>query len=114
MSQRGLQAGHLFLTILLRRHVEANDVLPEEQKALRLNRRGCLDALLVDSTVAAEAKAGKRNLSVAWIDYSKVYDRVPHEWLLEMLDTIKAPEPIRRLMRSLLPMWRSTFSCGVR
>ncbi len=31
--------------------------------------------------IAQEATSRSRNLSVAWIDYQKAYDRVPHGWL---------------------------------
>ena len=31
---------------------------------------------------------GLRTLSVGWIDFKKAYDRVPHEWLTSVVDTI--------------------------
>lgn len=101
------------ITILLRQHVVEHAILPAEQKALHSGRRGCLEALLIDSTIVHEARTDKRNLSVAWIDYSKAYDRVPHDWILEMLDTIKAPEPLRRCVAALIPKWQSEFKCGM-
>ena len=52
-------------------HVEAYDLIPHEQKALRKGRRGCLDALVIDAAVAEEAKETRRNLSVGWVDYRK-------------------------------------------
>lgn len=101
------------LTTLLRQHVDEHEILPPEQKALRPRRRGCLDALVLDTEVAAEARRSGKDLSVAWVDYSKAYDRVPHSWLVEMLTNIKAPRPIRRCIENLILKWRSTFGCGV-
>ena len=46
-------------------------LLPVEQKALRKGSRGYLDALLMDGVVAKEAVLQRRDLSVAWIDFSK-------------------------------------------
>ncbi len=91
------------LTTLLRQHVDEYDILPPEQKALRPRRRGCLDALLLDTEVASKARWDGRNLSVAWVDYSKAYDRVPHSWLVEMLTTIRAPQPLWRCIENLIP-----------
>ncbi len=63
---------------VLMAHVVEKRVLPEEQKALRKGRRGCLDALTIDKAVAEEVRVYRRNLSVAWIDYQKAFDLVPH------------------------------------
>ena len=50
-----------------------------------------LDALIIDEAVAEEAKKDKRNLSVAWIDYRKAYDLVPHRWIGQILRAMAAP-----------------------
>ena len=39
------------LACLLGKHVETNGLIPYEQKALRKGRRGCVDALLYDSSI---------------------------------------------------------------
>ena len=98
-------------TIILQ-HVERNNIMPAEQCALAHRRRGCLDALLVNSMVSREAVKSKRNHSVAWIDYSKAFDRVPHKWLIKMLKYIRAPKPLRRTLASLIPLWKSKFCLG--
>ena len=41
--------------------------------------------------VAKEAMVRRCDLSVAWIDYQKAYNRVPHEWIGVILLFIKAP-----------------------
>jgi len=59
-------------------HVEANDLLPQEQRTLRRGARGCVDCLAVDKMVITDARfKGLRTLSVGWIDFKKAYDRVP-------------------------------------
>ena len=55
---------------------------------------------------------GSRTLSVGWIDFEKAYDRVPHEWLTSVLDTIRAPRWVGATVGRLLPMWRTVM--GVR
>ena len=46
---------------------------------------GTKDQLLIDGEVLREAKRKKRLLSMAWIDYRKAYDMLPHSWILETL-----------------------------
>ncbi len=35
------------------------------------------------------ARVKKRNLNMAWIDYRKAYDMVPHSWIVEMLRMVR-------------------------
>ena len=100
------------MTEVLYDHAIAHPYLPSEQRAIRRGHRGCLDALMVDSMVAREAMVRRRNLSVAWIDYQKAYDRVPHAWLREMLSAVRAPLSIQRMLECLRQKWSSVFSVG--
>ena len=51
--------------------------------------------------VAKEAMVHRRDLSVAWIDYQKVYDRILHEWIGAMLLFSKAPFSVQYTLRNL-------------
>ena len=94
-------------------HVEANDLLPPEQHALRRGARDCIDCLAVDKMVITDARfKGLRTLSVGWIDFEKAYDRVPHEWVTSVLDMIHALSWVRTIVGHLQPMWRTVM--GVR
>ena len=84
------------LTAILRSHAEKVGLLPLEQKALRKGSRGCLDALAVDTAVFEEVTREKKDLSVAWVDFKKAYDRVPHKWIRRCLRVMKAPKVVRR------------------
>jgi len=35
-----------------------------------------------------ECKSRKNILSMAWIDYQKAFDRVPHRWIIKSLELI--------------------------
>ena len=73
-------------------------------KALQKERRGYLDALLVDKAVACDKR---HTLSVGWIDYQKAYNRVPHGWLDQVLCTARVPEKVRHCIRNLRQQWQS-------
>ena len=100
------------ITILLRQHVDKHSIFPAEQRALRKEKRGCLDALLIDSMVNEEVRHRRKKLSVAWVDYRKAFDHVPHGWLLEVLDSIRAPTYLRCCVANLLPLWATQFKLG--
>ena len=57
----------------------------------------------IDWVVATEAKVDKMNLSVAWIDFRKAYDVVPHQ---DMLQAIRAPTLVRHTIGKVMRQWR--------
>ena len=93
------------LANMLTEHVSKFGIMPTEQKALRKETRGCLDALTVDRAIAEEAKRDKRSLSVAWVDYRKAFDLVPHRWVNSMLRAIGTPKATRALVKELTKLW---------
>ena len=101
------------LALILQEHSTEYELIPPEQKALRRGRRGCLDALMVDFMVGQEAWLKQRNLSVAWIDYQKACDRVPHGWLERVLRVCKVPVKVGRCISSLIQKWGSEFREGL-
>ena len=52
-----------------------------------------------------DAKRGK-NLSMAWIDYKKAYDMVPHSWLLEVIEMLGVAGNIGELLRNSMRIGR--------
>ena len=51
--------------------------LPEEQKESRKRSRGTNDLFHIDRAIIREVKS-RRKVAMAWIDYKKAYDMVPH------------------------------------
>ena len=76
-------------------HLDQEKLLPEEQKGCRKGSRGINDLLFVDRAVIIEVKSRKKNLAVAWIDYKKADDMVPHSWMIECLGLYGVAENIK-------------------
>ena len=43
---------------------------------------------------------------MAWIDYKKAYDMVPHSWIIDCLETVGINENIPRLSLESMKSWR--------
>ena len=46
---------------------------------------------------------------MAWIDYKKVYDMVPHLWILECLEMVGAEDNIVALIRNSMAQWKTVL-----
>ena len=46
-----------------------------------------------------------RNLSMAWIDYRKAFDSVPHVWILRALDIFKLSPTIINFLQQNMGLW---------
>ena len=65
-------------------HLERNGLFKDEQKGCRKGSRRTKDQLLIDKAILKNCRRRLTNLSMAWIDYKKAYDMVPHSWILKM------------------------------
>ena len=75
--------------------LENNNLLPTEQKGCRLGSYGCKDQLLMNKMVLEHCNSNTKNLSVAWIDYKKAFDSIPHDWIIKAMEMYRvAPEII--------------------
>ena len=97
----------------LYQHLHRSSLLPDEQKGCRKESRGTKDQLVIDRAILRDCKQRKTNLAIAWIDYKKAYDSVPHSWILESLDLVGAADNIKPLMRESMESWKTQLTaCG--
>ena len=78
--------------------LDQEKLLPEEQKRCMKGSRGTNDLLYIDRAVIKEVKPRNKNLAMAWIDYKKAYDMVPHSWIIECLDLFGVAQNIKSLL----------------
>ena len=49
---------------------------------------------------------------MAWIDYKKAYDMVPHSWIIECLDSFGVSENIKSLLVNSMETWKVLLCSG--
>eukprot|EP00116_Pleurobrachia_bachei_P000806 sb/3461068/ len=82
-------------------HLDANKLFPEEQKGCRKKSRGCKEQLAIDKLILRHCKRTKSSLYMAFIDYQKAYDSIPHSWILKSMEMCKInPQIVRLFERS--------------
>ena len=86
-------------------HLDQQKLLPEEQKGCWKISRGTNYLFYIDRAVIREIKSRKNKLAMAWIDYKKAYDMVPHSRIKECLDLFGVAVNIKTLC--YLIVWKS-------
>ena len=87
-------------------------VVARRTERCRKRSRGTNDLLYIDRAVIREVKSRKKNLAMAWIDYKKAYDMVPHSWIKECLDLFGVAENIKTLLVNSMEKWRVILCAG--
>ena len=70
---------------------------------------GTKDQLLINKAILEDCKKRQRNLSMAWIDYSKAFDSVPHSWIVKCLRLYKINEQIIKMIENQMHNWKTNI-----
>ena len=92
--------------------LESESVLVEEQKGCKRKSRGTKDQLLIDKAVLKECKRRKSNMAMAWVDYKKAYDMVPHSWIRECLDMFGIADNVKQFISVSMRSWETELTSG--
>ena len=79
--------------------LDVNYKLPVEQKGCKKRSRGTKDQLLIDKMILRDCRKIHTNLGMAWIDYKKAYNMVPHSWILQSLEHVQVSDNIRKFVK---------------
>ena len=63
--------------------------------------------------VMMNSKRRKTNLSMAWIDYKKTFDMIPHSWLIGCPEIYSAKENSIRFLKNTMPSWKTIITSSV-
>ena len=80
--------------------------------ARRRKSRGRKDQLIIDKAALKDCKNRKTNLAIAWIDYKRAYDMVPHSWIMECLDFVGAADAVKSLLGESMRMWKTNLTAN--
>ena len=92
---------------ILMDHIVRNKIWPFEQLGTLEGTLGEKEAILFNRYIAKEVKLYRRNLTVAWTDVKKVYDSSYQEFIVQILEYLKAPGWIITWLRKAMSTWRT-------
>ena len=96
----------------LYQHLERNGLLADEQKGCRKGLRGTKDQLLVDKAILKNCRRRLTNLSMAWMDYKKTYEMVPHSWILKYLEMVGGTKNMITIISNSMINWKTVLTSG--
>ena len=78
-------------------HMEIKKPLLDKQKGCRRQSRGTKDQLMIDKMLMKNVKRRMTTLNVAWRDYKKAYNLIPHTWNLQYLKICNVADNVKNL-----------------
>ena len=82
-------------------------MLPAEQKGYHPGSKGCKGQLLVTKARYEDCRRRNKNLSIAWIDYQKAFDSVPHSWVEKSIELVGVNNKIVRFCKLSMEKWNT-------
>ena len=89
--------------------LQKNRLLLEEQKGSRRKCQGTKDQLAIDRCILQNCRKRKTNLSMAWMDYKKVYDMVPHSWIIATMGMVGLADNVIGLIKKSMNKWKTNL-----
>ena len=94
-------------------HLEKEGLFPDEQEGGRRKSRGTKDQLLIDKMIIRNCKRRLTGLGMAWFDYKKAYDMVPHSWIRKCMLMFGVAGNATRVLDKSMDKWCTELtSCG--
>ncbi|CEF61619.1 Reverse transcriptase domain-containing protein [Strongyloides ratti] len=91
-------------------------ILPINQMAVIKNKHGTCEALLLYKSLVQSMKFRRtkdvKEIWCSWIDFSKCYDSISHKCLKKMIQSIKAPPIIHKLILDGIDSWNISICNG--
>ena len=89
-------------------HLERINSLPWGKKECRKESRCSKDQLLIYKIVKVkDCKRWLTSLAVAWIDYHKAYDMVPHSWIQKCMKVFGIAVNFRYFVNTSMKQWKT-------
>jgi len=79
--------------------LEEQSLLPPEQKGCHPGSKGYKDQLMTSKAIYEDCRRRNKNLIIAWIDYQKSFDSVPHSWVEKSIEFVGVNSKIVRFCK---------------
>ena len=88
-------------------HLDKEAIMTTEQGGGKKDSYGCKDQLMINNAILGNCKKRKKNLSTAWIDYTKAFDSVSHSWILKCLQMCKIHPVLITHIAESMSQWKT-------
>ena len=93
-------------------HLDQNGILPVEQEGYRKGCQETKNYLALDKYILRNCRR-RTNLCMAWIDFKKAYDMVPHTWIIKTLRVVGVADNLIDLVSRSMCSWKTnSFADG--
>ena len=92
------------------KHLDAEELLEKEQKGCIRRCLGTKDQLLINKMILEDCRRRQRKMSMAWVDYQKAFDSVPHSWIIKVLQLYKIHPKIVATIREQMKKWQTSLN----
>ena len=97
----------------MREHADRNGIWDEGQLGASEAVIGRMDQLLIDNCIMDEAREYKRDLTVAFNDYRKAYDKIHHDWMMMVYEWMGINTSVIRVLKKLMGSWKTRFELNI-
>lgn len=88
-------------------HLDNNRLLPPEQKGCARGSYGCKELLLLNKLLIQHAKTNHRSIAMAWVDYRKAFDSIPHTWIQQVVKIYHLDPNIVNFCTETMKTWKT-------
>ena len=88
-------------------HLEEQSLQPAEQKGCHPGSKGCKDQLMISKAIYEDCRRRNKNLLMAWIDYQRAFDSVPHSWVEKSIELVGVNSKIGRFCKLSMENWNT-------
>jgi hypothetical protein len=89
------------------KHLEEQSLLPVEQKGCHPGSKVFKDQLMISKAIYEDCRRRNKDLSIAWTDYQKAFDSIPHSWVEKSVALVVVNSKIVRFCKLSMEKWNT-------
>jgi hypothetical protein len=105
---------HVITAKRISTYLEEQNLLPAGQKGCHPGNKGCKAEIIISKAIYQDCKRKNKNLSIAWIDYQKAFDSVPHSWVEKSTELVGVNSKIVRFCKLSVNKWTTMLHLNIK